>query len=277
MATLVKSPTLFPHFDDAAASALRASADDYVDYLFWQRGTLASFFTDAKAFVNDVIAPIYGVAAPGSSDLVLVDVDPRQRAGILTHAGILAGFAHETTDAPVLRGVYVLDRFLCSSPPPPPKGVPQLAGEMPGDQPMTTRQRLEQTHVKPACAGCHTFIDGIGFGFSAYDAIGAYRTEEMGLPIDASGVLPASTDVAGPFEGAVELGQRLARSAEVQACVAQEWYRYALGLATSDVSFCAVRRVVERARPSGFDMRELLVALVQDDIFRRRSIVVPGQ
>jgi len=276
MATLAKSRTLYPSFDAATANALRDSASAYVDYLFWQKGTLASFLTDRMAFVSDPIAAIYGLPATGSATLVLREVDPNERAGILTHAGLLAGFAHETTDAPVLRGVFVLDRFLCSSPPPPPPGVPPLGGEMPGEQPMTTRQRLEMTHSRSTCIGCHASIDGIGFGFSAYDAIGAHRAEENGLPIDARGVLPAQADVAGPFDGAIELGRKLAQSTHVEACVAQQWYRYALGLAKQDVDVCSVQRVVEKTRASGFDLRELIVELVKDDIFRRRVIVAPG-
>jgi hypothetical protein len=274
MASLVKSRTLYPSFDAQTASALRDSASAYVDHLFWQKGTLASLLTDRTAFVNDAIAPIYGVPATGSATLTLRDVD--ERSGILTHAGLLAGFAHETSDAPVLRGVFILDRFLCSSPPPPPPGVPPLGGQMPGEQPMTTRQRLEMTHSQSTCLGCHASIDGIGFGFSAYDAIGAYRTAENGLPIDATGTLPETSDVAGPFDGAVELGQKLAASMQVQACMAQQWYRYGLGLAKQDVDVCAVRRVVERTRASGFDLRELIVELVEDDIFRRRTVVAPG-
>jgi hypothetical protein len=276
MASLTKSKTLFPSFDAATAGALRDSAAAYVDYLFWQKGTLEGFLTDRMAFVSDPIAPIYGLPPSGSSKLELREVDPNERAGILTHAGLLSGFAHETSDAPVLRGVFVLDRFLCSSPPPPPPGVPPLGGEMPGDTPMTTRQRVETTHSRSTCLGCHGAIDGIGFGFSAYDAIGAHRTEENGLPIDATGRLPADSDVGGPFDGAVELGKRLAASKQVEACVAQQWYRYALGLSKQDVDVCSVKRVVERTRASGFDLRELLVELVKDDIFRRRAIVAPG-
>ncbi len=52
-----------------------------------------------------------------------MSVDPTQRSGILTNAGLMAGFAHDTSDSPVLRGVWVLDRFLCNVPPPPPANI----------------------------------------------------------------------------------------------------------------------------------------------------------
>lgn len=275
MANLTKSAALFPSFSAKTAAALTDSAARYVDYLFWQRGTLDALLTDTKAYVSDELAPIYGVAKPGSTELELVDVDPTQRAGVLTQAGLLAGFAHETSDAPVLRGVFVMSRLLCDSPPPPPPNIPPAPEAKPGDAPMTTRQRLQQTHVKAACVGCHDSIDGIGFGFSHYDAIGAWRDTDSGLPVDATGVLSRTLDVDGPFNGAVELGGKLAKSAQVKACVAQQWYRYALGITAEDVDGCALKSTIEHFNASGNDLRELLIALVSSDAFRRRTVITP--
>ena len=204
-----------------------------------------------------------------------MQVDPTQRSGVLTQAGLMAGFAHETADAPVLRGVFVLSRLLCDAPKPPPAGISPLKGGGPTDQPMTTRQRLELTHVNEACASCHDAIDGIGFAFGNYDAIGAWRTTDNGLPVDATGKLTGTRDVDGTFEGAVELGELLAESEQVQSCFARQWYRYALGAADKEIDACALRSTVERFRDSGNDLRELLIALVSSDAFRRRTNIEP--
>lgn len=275
MDNLKKSAALFPSFSGATATALSDSAARYADYLFWQRGTLDALFTDSKAYVNTELAPIYGVTAPTTTDLTLVDVNPAQRAGILTQAGLLAGFAHETADAPVLRGVFVMSRLLCDEPPPPPPGIPAAPEAMAGDAPMTTRDRLEQTHVKPACKGCHDSIDGIGYGFSHYDAIGAYRDLDSGLPVNATGTLQNTVDIDGPFDGAVELGKKLAGSAQVRVCVTKEWYRYALGLGESELDDCALKSAVEGFKASGDKFSELLVAVVSSDAFRRRTVIAP--
>jgi hypothetical protein len=271
MDDLRKSPDLFPDFDDSTAQALRDSTARYLEYVFWERGTLDALLTDKKAFVNDQLAPIYGVEAPGTSELTLVDVNPDQRSGVLTQAGLMAGFAHETTDAPVLRGVFVLSRFLCDAPKPPPPGIPPLSEGSEEDGPMTTRDRLEKTHVKEECSGCHDTIDGIGFGFGNYDAVGAWRTTDNGLPVNAEGELIETLDIDGEFTGAVALGERLARSQQVQRCVAEQWFRYALGVAAKDVDKCSLAPVVEKFRAEGNDLRELLIALVSSDAFRRRT------
>lgn len=273
MNNLTKSQALFPSFTASTAASLRSAAATYVDYLLWQRGDFQSFFLDDHAFVNDDLAPLYGVPAPGSSKLTLVATDRTERAGILTLAGLLAGFAHETSDAPVLRGVFVLDRLLCDAPPPPPKGIPPLAADVPGAPAMTTRQKVEITHVTPACMGCHEAIDGIGFGFEHYDAIGRYRTLENGLPVDAKSELKNTLDADGPFDGAVELAQKLARSKQAQACVARQLYRYSLGLSKQQVNACTLASTVQRFASSGLDFRELLVGYVTSDAFRRRPII----
>lgn len=274
MDSLKKSATLFPSFSDTTAAALSDSAARYVDYLFWQRGTLSALFTDSKAYVNSELAPIYGVTAPTTSELTLLDVNPAQRAGILTQAGLLAGFAHETADAPVLRGVFVMSRLLCDEPPPPP-GIPAAPEAMAGDAPMTTRDRLELTHVKPACKGCHDSIDGIGYGFSHYDAIGAYRDLDSGLPVNATGVLQNTVDIDGPFDGAVELGKKLATSAQARVCVTKQWYRYALGLGENELDSCVLKSAVDGFKASGDKFSELLVAVVSSDAFRRRTVIAP--
>lgn len=273
MRDLKKSSADYPKYRDATAAALRASAEQYVSYLFWQRGDFRSLFTDSKAFVNDELAWIYGLPPTGSSTLTLVDVDKTQRAGILTLAGLLAGFAHETSDAPVLRGVFVLDRLLCDSPPPPPKGVPPLQTESDAGGPMTTRQILEQTHVKAECLACHNAIDGIGFGFGHYDAVGAYRTQERGLRVDATSELKGTLDADGPFEGAIELAERLAESKQAQACVAQQLLRYSLGLSKTEVNACALTSTVQRFASSGLQFRELLLGYVTSAAFRRRPVI----
>ena len=60
------------------------------------------------------------------------------------------------------------------------------------------RERLEQHRRNPACASCHAPMDPLGFALENFDAIGGWRTDEAGQPMDASGVLPDGSDVEGP-------------------------------------------------------------------------------
>ena len=51
---------------------------------------------------------------------------------------------------------------------------------------------------QPACAVCHARLDPLGFALENFDAVGAWRAEEDGVAVDASGALPDGTLVAGP-------------------------------------------------------------------------------
>jgi hypothetical protein len=272
MENLVKDTTVFPQWNAAMEQAMVDSVKQFVDHEFWDVGTLDSFFTDNHVYVNDALAPVYGLPAPGSTALTLVAADATQRAGIMTQAGLLAGFAHEVYDSPVLRGVFVLDRLLCAAPPPPPPGVNlSLPATISG--PQTTRQMFATGHEQGTCAGCHTRIDGIGFGFESYDAIGAWRTTDNGLPVDHTGNVTGSKDIDGPYNGAIELANKMAASEGVQECVASKWLGYALGLET--VSSAALTPIAQNFIAGGRNLQELLVAVVKSDAFRFRQAATP--
>jgi hypothetical protein len=199
--------------------------------------------------------------------LQLVDLDPTQRAGVLTQPGLLAALSGPVNDSPVQRGVLVLDSFLCNRPPPPPAGVNTMAPEMDASAPMTTRQRFASQHEQGPCASCHQVIDGIGFAFENFDAAGAWRTEEVGQPIDASAHLVGS-DVDGDVAGAVALVQRLAQSVRVAECVTYQWMRYALGLDETQINVAAARAVAGQFVAGAGPMSELLVGIVKSEPFR---------
>ena len=114
-------------------------------------------------------------------------------------------------------------------------------------------------------------FDPIGFGFENFDAVGRWRTTENDLPIDASGELSAA-DVAGPFDGAAELGGMLAGSEDVATCVTRQWFRFAYGRTESaELDACTLERLTDGFSESGYDLRELLVGLTQTDAFLYRT------
>lgn len=276
MDRMPKSSEVFPDWNEQVAESLRSSANKFVERVFWELdGSLDALLTDTKTYVDARIAPLYGVTAAGSG-MTLTETNKAQRSGILTQAGLLASFAHETADSPVLRGVFVMDRLLCMAPPPPPPGVTgSIMETMIATGPMTTRDRFAKTHEQGECASCHHTIDGFGFGFSHYDAVGKWRETENGLAVNAKGWIANTRDADGDFDGVVELGQRLAQSAQVSDCVASQWFRYSLGLGSADVPSCALAPVAKAFTERGADLRELMIATVTSDAFRNRPEVVP--
>ncbi len=271
-----KSTALHPTWNNQVAASLRSSTMRFVDRVFWDMdGSLDALLTDSGAYVNDEIAAIYEVSPPNTSELVWTQTDATRRSGILTQAGLLAGFAHETTDSPVLRGVFVMDRFFCAPPAPPPPGVTNMVNEQApdGSAPMTTRDRFALMHESGTCAVCHHAIDGFGFGFSHFDAVGGWRETDNGLPVDSSGWISNTRDANGDFDGAVELGQRMAASTQVRDCVTEQWFRYALSVGAHDLDECTVAEIAKSLDGTATDMREILIAAVTSDAFRHRPEV----
>lgn len=270
MDKLAKAADVYPTFNATMATALKDATTRYVDRMFWDEGhTLQSFLTDNHAYVNSTLAPIYGTTTSGS-DLVWTEVNGSQRSGILTQAGLMAGLAHERNDAPVLRGIFVLDRLLCQPPPAPPAGVNTNLPPLSAAAKQTTRQQLEASHSTPTCAGCHKSIDGIGFGFGNFDALGKFRTKEFDLDVDASGEFVGTVDIDGTFNGVADMGKKLASSKQVSACVATQWLGYALAVRRENLDACMTEPLVKALDNANGDLRELVVALVASDAFRHR-------
>ena len=93
--------------------------------------------------------------------------------------------SHADRTSPVVRGKWILDNLVGSPPPPPPPDVPALPDAR-GAKPLTMRARMEQHRANPVCASCHKVMDPMGLALENFDAVGAWRADESGQPIDAS-------------------------------------------------------------------------------------------
>jgi hypothetical protein len=273
-----KDPKTYPKYDAALESAIREETDRFVRKVMWQgTGTLSAFLTSTDTEVNAPLAALYGVAAPAATatSWVAASLDPTQRAGFLTRANFLAGRAHQLEGSPPLRSVFVRDRLLClpALMPPADANLSEPAA-MPGATAETNRQLFEDRIAPATCKGCHTIINPMGYGLENYDAVGAYRTMDNGLPVDATGSIN-STDVDGPFTGGVELSKKLAGSKTVAACVTQNWYAYAEGRDLGTADSCRLAKLNLSLADAGGDVRELLVAIVTSPEFIYRDPVTP--
>jgi hypothetical protein len=187
--------------------------------------------------------------------------------GMLTLPAVLAVQAKPDQSSPIYRGRFVREALLCQQLPAPPANIPPAPSVMPG---VSTRERSAQHEVNPACSGCHQLLDPVGFGFENYDAIGRFRTEDGGKPVDASGNVVGTRDMDGPFNGLGELAQKLAQSTEVKECVMRQWFRYAINRFEQPVDGCSVKGVLDGFEAAGQDLNSLPLAIVQTDAFLYR-------
>lgn len=215
-------------------------------------GTITDLLTSRWVDAGPELAALYGSNG---------DALPPERVGVLGRAAFLGATARGDAPSPILRGLAVLDRLACTAIAPPPPSVPAIPDLDAGG---TNRQRFEQHTADPACAGCHQQFDPIGFALEHFDAIGAHRNVDAGLPIDARGsVLGLEVD------GAVELATTLAEHDVVWACAVTQQLRAAIGHAPRTGEACARDALAESFRAGDGDLQALLVEIAASEVMIR--------
>ena len=239
----------------------------------WERdASLSELFISSQTWINQSLARYYGVEdawntsteersietqldAQNTTSAYRLTPLPNTRAGgILAHGSLLTIYAHPTSSSPIHRGLFVRDRLLCETLPPPPEGLDiQLPTTQPGED---TRTRFSAHSANPACAGCHQFIDSIGFTFEAFDGIGRWRAEDEGVVVDSTGGITLQDLSSVPFEHLGDLATYLSESDQVYRCYVRQWMRFAQGEA-------------EEIAPFGYESSELACEI--DEIISRSS------
>jgi hypothetical protein len=265
-----KNAQLFPEFEGLRGS-MRHEIEMFMDHvMFEEDGSLEALFSSTRAYVNAPLAKLYGASGPKSADdWAWVDLDPTQRAGMLTRAGFLAVHATQNVTSPIRRGVYMLTEVLCVELPSPPANVDNTPVEATEGDAVSVRQATLQRTGSPTCAGCHTQINELGFAFEHYDAVGRWQDQEAatGSAVDATATLSRAGDgLDGPVNGAVELSARLAKSPEVARCATHKWFEVALRRSPVQLDACSVRKIQEKTSETR-SIRELLLAMVESDAF----------
>lgn len=215
-----------------------------------QNGTFEDLFTSAASFARtEDLAAIYEVPVWDGLE-PLIEFPTPERKGVLGRAALLAAATVESH--PILRGVRVRENFMCDALGTPPANVNRDVQEVEGSS--TTRERVEVLTSPGGCAGCHQYINGLGFPLEAFDALGRHRSAEMVIDIDGSVEMFPLDVAATPFidglgdertvDGPADLVDRLMQGGQLQDCFAQHYVRFALGL-TADPSFGGDLETVE--------------------------------
>lgn len=264
--TQAKDASLFPEYGPALQAAMvRDMRATWEAVAFDDHASALDLFTTRRVVANAELADLYGLDATGLDSSTFEDrllPEDSPRVGILGKPGFLSQFANQKEGSPTLRGKFMRQSLMCGTVPPPPGDVDIVLDEPPSDMPQTKRERLELHRTDPQCAGCHALMDPLGLPFETFDAIGRYRTTEIGLPIDPS----------GEFEGeqvadSRELGSVMSTSDAVASCLVRKYYSYALGHAERDVDATVLNELEESFAASGYQLRELVLGVALHDAF----------
>ena len=264
---LVKDAKLYPEWQRASfRSALGEQARAFFqDVLDRQNGSLEALLTSTTVPINQELAALYGVSAGPS--FAPVTRDDGHTAGLFSLPALLAIQAKPDQSSPVYRGKFVREALLCEQLPAPPANIPKPPEVMPD---VSTRERMRQHAENPACSVCHVRLDPVGFGFESFDGIGRFRSMDGGRAVDTRGELIGSRDADGAFEGVVELGARLAHSAQVEECMTRQWFRFAVGRFEQRLDDCSIERVLTAFREAGGSLHALPRAIASSAAFQYR-------
>ncbi|MDB5217509.1 MAG: hypothetical protein JWO86_5436 [Myxococcaceae bacterium] len=264
LANAKPDPTLFPGFDEGLRAAMASETKAFVGSFLLGDQALPDMLDANFTFLNDRMAAQYGIPGVTGPGFVRVDVAPEShRGGLLAQASILTMTAIATRTSPVRRGEWVLAELLCSPPPPPPPNVPALPPTVSSG---TMRQRMEEHRKDPACAGCHTLMDPIGFALEHYDAVGGWRDTDQGQPIDATGLI-GSTHT---FDGATELAQVIKNDPRFVRCATTKVFTYALGRGPKDTDTTRIDALTKGFVDGNHRTRALILDIIHNDAFRMR-------
>lgn len=277
---IAKDARLFPAFSATMIAALSEETRRFFDHIVFDKGgSLRDLLTSPTAFVNAALAPLYGLEASRyGADLVPVDLDPTQRAGVFTRVGFLAANAYADRPSPIHRGAFVQKEVLCTE-----IGLPEdqaAAFSTPLPASGSNRQRVDaQTSGGATCISCHIpLINPTGFAFESFDALGAWQTTERtgGAKIDTTADVRIG-DASVRVNGAVDLVTKIADSPHAQACYATKWVQYAYERRLTAGDRCTVEALTAKMARSqgGYRVLDLIADLTQTPSFRYRAKELP--
>ena len=258
----------FPDFDDNLRQGFQRETEMLFESVMREDRNVLDLLTANYTFVNERLARHYGIPDIYGSRFRRITVTDDARRGLLGQGSILAVTSHAERTSPVLRGKFVLENILGMPVPPPPPDVPLLKGNQEGEKPRTMREQMAEHRANAACASCHKVMDSIGFALENFDAVGAWRTQDAGLPIDASGELADGAKI----DGVVALRNSiLARPEVFVGTMTEKLLIYSLGRGLDYRDMPTVRAIVRDAGRNDYRFSTMILGVVHSTPFEMRT------
>lgn len=255
---------VFPDFDDNLRQAFLRETEMFTGSIVREDRSVVDLLTANYTFVNERLAKHYGIPNVYGNQFRRVTLTDPARRGLLGQGSVLTVSSYANRTSPVLRGKWILTNILGTPPPPPPPNVPPFNEQASG----TMRERMVQHRTNPACSGCHSVMDPVGFAMENFDAIGHWRTKDGGAPIDASGALPDGTAVNGPAAVIAALGKHPEQFARTMT---EMMLTYALGRGLEYYDMPVVRSVAREAGKKDYRFSELVLGIVKSPPFQMKT------
>jgi mono/diheme cytochrome c family protein len=261
----------FPDFDDNLRQAFRRETELFFGSIVHEDRSILDLLDADYTFVNERLAIHYGIPNVYGSQFRRVTLPPQldMRRGLLGQGSQLTVSSQPGRTSPVQRGKWFMQTFLGVSPPSPPPGVviriSTTEKDAHGGTKLSMRQQMEAHRTTEPCKSCHKIMDPIGFTFENFDAVGKWRTEDGGVPVDTSGVIVDGTKVVG-VQGIRAVALRY--SPQFVRVATEKLMIYALGRGVEYFDMPVIRQIVRDAEPTRYRFSNLVLGVVRSPQFR---------
>ena len=258
---------LYPDFSEELKRSMQQEPTAFFQYVLKEDRSIMDFLHADYALVNQRLADHYGVDQVFGNHFQKVSLNPGSiRGGLLAQAGLLAMNSDGKDSHPLKRGIWLLESILHDPPPPPPPAVPEIDLADPEILKMTMKERMEDHRNDPACFSCHAKIDPWGIAFEEFDAVGSWRDQIDGKPVDATSHLYNQSELVG-MKG---LKRYLLENRQDQfaRAMVHKLVSYALGRPLGFADTAEVERMTAKLRQEGDGLRTLILLLVESELFR---------
>jgi mono/diheme cytochrome c family protein len=262
---------LYPDYSPELAEDLREEVVLTIADIFQGNRSLMELIDSNRIWLNGRLAEHYGIPSATPQWQAVEPGDP-SRGGVITSGAVLVHTSYPSRTSPVLRGRWLLEEILGSRVPPPPPDVPSL-DEVVTQHVASQRERLELHRSNPECAACHDRMDPLGFGLENFDALGRWRDNDQGMPIDATGTLPSGQTFVGAAELKKVLGQR---GEEFQRHFVRKLLGFALGRELTRFDDCIIEDSLTALKQNEMQARAVIEVIATSFAFQHRYFK-PGE
>jgi Protein of unknown function (DUF1592)/Protein of unknown function (DUF1588)/Protein of unknown function (DUF1587)/Protein of unknown function (DUF1595)/Protein of unknown function (DUF1585) len=259
----------FPGIDAPLKSAMRKEVELLFQSLFDEDRDIRLVFDSDSSFLTKSLASHYGISGVSSTTPTEVKNVPKERRSLLGKAGLLM-ISSTAGDAPVVRrGQFVLSKILGEQ-----LDFPNLPTEIKDDfeqqrmmGTLTERELLAKHSENDYCHSCHVKLDPLGFGLSAFDAVGRHVPTRDGVAVDASGQLPDGQQ----FNDSVSLSMLLKDDPRFVNQFTRLALTFALGKTLEGDERCAAVDLAESMASNKYQWKSFLESLATNSFFTRRT------
>ncbi|MDG1891915.1 MAG: DUF1592 domain-containing protein [Verrucomicrobiota bacterium] len=266
---LVKKEAMFPGFDRALVSDLRHSLDLFLEDILWgNHPDFRRLLTADYLMLSPRLEQFY-LSSPSkitNEELSGVNVEGKRfkkvrmpsgrRAGVLTHPYLLSVLAYHDNTSPIHRGVFLTRNVVGRSLKPPPMAVEFKDSDFSKD--ITMRQKVVELTKDRACMACHSVINPLGFALESFDAVGRWRQEDNGLPVNTLSEYLTEDGDTIQVETAMDIARYAIENESAHTAFVLQLFHHLIKQSPGAFDPSALTELRLQFTSSNFNMRELI-------------------